>query len=275
MNERFVTALSRPVECDVEKRRLLNAIFATTGLASDGAIILPTGINLARFRQSPVITESHISVPGISPSTPKEPAVVANADNLVVGDMEMGAEVQFADTQAGRDYAYLYGCNPARQAFMRAWSVEGSITDSQKVPFAVARKIAGPYWDDGLAERIQKRKNSVLVGIAFELRNVAVAVVGADRGALTRAHKDGVETAGELVARMDLDLAGMELADLKRKQQESDERMVRLEQDIQALRSEGASAAARGDSEAILNEVRELLKVAGQNTARETQQTER
>lgn len=260
MNERFVTALSRPVECDVEKRRLLNAIFATTGLASDGAIILPTGIDVARFQENAVITDRHVNLPG-APATDQAAAVIGNADNLERTSLELVAEVQFADTERGREYAHLYGCNAEKRAYMRAWSIEGNFMEAQPISWDVARKLADKYWDQPLADRMQKAGARPRVCTRFLLKMVAAVPNGADRHALTRACREGNQVAGELVARMDFDLAGMELADLKKKLNESDERIVRLEQELQALRGEGASAAARGDSEAILQAVRELLKI--------------
>ena len=42
------TAANRPVKADTDKGILFDAVFATTGLASDGWIILPNGISLGR-----------------------------------------------------------------------------------------------------------------------------------------------------------------------------------------------------------------------------------
>jgi multidrug resistance efflux pump len=86
----------------------------------------------------------------------------------------------------------------------------------------------------------------------------AAVATGADKAALTRAFSGGVATAGDILARMDLDEAGGELAALKTKMDEQSATIARLEREIQALRGEGASAAARRDSEAILQAVRDL-----------------
>lgn len=259
---KFFTALNRPVDCDVEKRMLRGAVFATTGLASDGAILLPSGMDLARFIQRPVILDDHQDVPGAT-ADHKVPNVVANAADLDAGELELSATVQFADTARGRDFAYLYGCNPAKEVYMRAWSVEAAIAETQQVDWPTAQKLSAQFWDAPLAARMQKRGiKRVLVGLSSDLKAVAAVPYGADRGALTRAGRDGVAAASELVARLDLDAATSGLDHLKSELSDTNERITRLEKDIQALRGEGASAAARGDSEALLNEVRELLKMA-------------
>jgi BMFP domain-containing protein YqiC len=147
---------------------------------------------------------------------------------------------------------------------MRGWSIEAAILEKQIVDWPTAQKLSAQYWDDALAARMQKRGlRGVLVATASQLKAVAAVPYGADRGALTRVARDGNVCAAELVARLDFDSATETLAEMRLELSETSERITRLEKDIQALRGEGASAAARGDSEAVLAEVRDLLKMAG------------
>lgn len=257
----IVTAANRPVKSDAEKGILYDAVFATTGLASDGWIVLPSGISLSRYAGNAIVTCQHIARSKPEADASRKPIVIANAINLRRGEMELLADVQFAKTDEGREWGYLYGVNPDNQAFMRAWSVEGDVLSRAQVDWPKARTLAGNHWDDNLAAKLQKTQRRVDVATGFELSLVAAVSLGADRGALTRAAADGIRLADELVARMDLRAAGDELAAMKEKLSETDVRIARLEEDIQALRSDGASAAARGNSEAILSEVRDLRRI--------------
>jgi hypothetical protein len=258
----IVTAANRPVKSDAAKGILFDAVFATTGLASDGWIVLPSGISLSRYAGNAIVTCQHIARSKPDADSHK-PIVIANAINLRRGETELLADVQFAKTDEGREWGYLYGVNPEAQAFMRAWSVEGDVLARAQVDWPKARTLAGNHWDDNLAAKLQKSQRQVNVATGFELSLVAAVSLGADRGALTRAAQDGIRLADELVARMDLRAAGEELAAVKAKLSETDVRIARLEGDIQALRSDGASAAARGNSEAILSEVRDLRRMIG------------
>ncbi len=253
---RFLTTnATRAVEADEARRVVRNAVFATTGVASDGWIIVPSGIELDRFRKAPIVTARHLEGGG---DYETRSLVIGNALTLAATDMELTAEVQFADTEAGREYAWLYGCNPDRQAYMRAWSVEGPVLERGTVSWSEARKLAGGYFDETTAELLRKRASAVNVALRFELTAVAAVPAGADRGALTRALGGGNKTAGAILARIDLDEAREGLAALKGKFEDAEKRIAHLEHDLQALRGEGASAAARGDSEAICAEVRAL-----------------
>lgn len=266
---RLITALNRPVDCDVEQRVLRGAIIATTALASDGMILLPAGLELRRWLRNAVILDNHQNAPGKDANAPL-PNVIGNAENVDTGDLEIAATIRFADTARGREFASLYGCNADKKTYMRGWSIEAPVIERQTVDWPTARKLAAQYWDETLAERMKKRGlRAVQVGLRSELAAVAAVPYGADRDALTRAAKDGLAVAGELVARMDLDEAAEALRSAgsvgsDRSFLELNERITRLEQEIQALRGEGASAAARGDSEAVLAEVRELLKIVRQ-----------
>jgi hypothetical protein len=259
----IVTAVNRPVNCDLEKGLLFDAVFVTTGLATDGWIILPSGLVLTRYAANAQISARHLTGAAPEAQSQTRPLVIANALNLRPGETALLADVQFARTQDGYDWGYLYGLNPEKKAFMRAWSVEGSILERAAVNWPKARALSGQYWDENLAALLQKKLTSVNVAMRFEPILVAAVTIGADRNALTRAADCGCRTAGQLVAGIDLRTASEELAGLKAKLSETDARIGKLEGEIQALRSDGASAAARGDSEALLSEVRSLRLLIG------------
>jgi hypothetical protein len=265
----FLSAANRPVDCDLENRILRGAVFATTGLASDGAIVLPSGVDVPKYMANPVVTDWHVNVPGAE--GPARAETIGAALDMEQTDTELTASVQFADTERGRQFARLYGVNESRTACMRAWSIEGAMTETLRADFAAAKRIAGQYWDEALATRLARRINAVTVAARFEIKLVAAVSTGADRGALTRAARaDNLDVAFEAVARMDLDAAADTIAVLQREHSAMREDIARLRQDMQALRGEGASAAARGDSEALLAQCRELLSVArGNNTGRQ------
>lgn len=256
----FQTAADRPVDIDLEKRLLRGAVFATTGMASDGAIILPSGIAVEAYARNAAVTDRHQILPGQKAA--QNPRTIGVATELASDDWELTATVAFADTDAGREFAHLYGVNEERRAYMRAWSIEGGIVERAQVDFKTARTIAGPYWSEDLAARLEKRTHRVLVATRFDMRLVAACAIGADRDALTRAARDGNGAALDTIARIDFEEASDAIETLQRDFSEWRERIARLEQDMQALRGDGASAAARGDSDALLREARALLALA-------------
>lgn len=252
-----ITAATRPVEMDIGKRILRGAVFATTGLASDGAIVLPEGIDATQYLRNPVVTDRH-QTNLADPARPNDPRPIAATLELDRAETEMIAAIQFADTELGREYAHLYGLNDAGTVFMRGWSIEGVMAEVSNVGFDAARKIAGPFWHEELAKRLARRASHVRVATRFEMKLVAAAAVGADRDALTRAARDGIGAAWELVARADFEQAENIIGDLQADNAAMRERIARIERDMQAMRADGASAGARGDSGAILSEIREM-----------------
>lgn len=269
----FVRTYSGTPDVDVAQRIIRNVCIATIGLASDGWIILPSGIDIKGYSANPVVTSRHlVSAPDQLQVTDGSPIVIARCLGLMRTSDELIAEsIQFADTRQGRDYAYLYGVNNSGpdgkpEVYMRAWSIEGPVLNRTEISFDRARELSGQYWDEGTAARVRKNQKKVFVAGDMILAAFAAVVIGADKNALSRAFANGVETAGEIVARMDLDSAGGELAELKKLVGDQDAKIARLERDIQALRSEGASAAAQRDSEAVREAVRECrMLLAGLN----------
>jgi hypothetical protein len=255
---RFDTAFAREVDCDPEKRILRGAVFCTRGLAADGFIVLPEGLDLNQWQKDSTITDRHIRQRRTDAG---KPAVIAAARSLTPSVNELLGEVHFADTKLAREYAHLYGCNPERQAYMRGWSVEGTILERSEISWDAARALAGNYWDATLAESLRRDIRSVKVAARFEVDNVAAAAKGADRNALTRALRDGVELAGDFLVEMDFTAATEKIAELKREMENDHARIEKVEREILALRRDGYAAAARGDTAAALQQLDEMLRV--------------
>lgn len=262
---RFVATNLTPVECDLEKRILRRAVFATTGLASDGWIVLPAGMNLERYQRQSIVTSRHIAGGDQAAIQDGDPIVIARALNLAVSDLELISEVQFADTRQGWEYGYLYGLNPEKTPFMRSWSIEGPILERRSATWQDARVLAAQYWDETLAERMRGKASRVMVATRYELNSVAAVALGADRNALTRAASDGNGAARDWLTRIDLEASSTELETLKRELAETDARMARLERELKALTGEVASAARQRNSEALLAELRGLRSLVAGN----------
>lgn len=262
-SEAFVSLNDRAPEPRGD-RTLCNVVIATTGLAADGAVMLPGGCDTALYLKNPIVTARHLAVPGdvTAVALDANPIVIARTLALHGTETELVVdELQFADTKLGREYAYLYGCNPEKEVFMRAWSVEVWVQAKTPATFDQARKLSGAYWNEQVAARVRVFRANVSVVTKSVLNAFAAVALGADRFALSRACRSGNDTAAEMICRMDTDVALVELAALRRTLGERDEKISQLNEEVQALRRDGAAAAARGDSAAILEQVRELRKV--------------
>lgn len=233
-------------------KRTVRSVVMTDSLASDGGIMLPEGMALDRFKSNPVVRARH----GMSESS-RSPTI-GRAISLDVTAHEVIAVTQFAETELGREYGYLYGLNPNKEVFQRAWSVDAIIFEKGVMSAERAKTLLAVKIEMDRLPEIVRKSGSVWIGIRSELLSFAAVEVGADRGALSRAFGDGVRLAGEIMARMDFQEATTELAALKQTTTQLDERCARLEKEIEALRSDGAAAAARGDSAAILSEIRAM-----------------
>ena len=278
-NAIFVMASEKKPDVDVGRRILRNACIGTTALATDGMIMIPGGMETAGYMQNSIVTCRHLAMPaGDITVVPVDsnPIVIARTIAMSNSDDAAIAEVQFADTKLGREYAYLYGVNNSGangepETYMRAWSIESSIRETKSATFDQARRISGQYWDDAIAERVRsakiRMKEPLMISVITRsvLNAFAAVALGADRSALTRAFSTGVEVAGEMLVRIDLSTAQSELAEIKNVVDGQGAVIARLEQDIKALRGEVASAAARGDSEALLEEIRSLNKLVHRN----------
>jgi hypothetical protein len=245
---------SEAPEMDIETRTLKKVCFASRRLATDGIIIEMSGMDISRFAQTPVVTAGHDMAYMGSPAP-----VVARATAITKDENEAFSPVQFAETDKGKEYAYLYGLNPKKEVFMRAFSLEGSVMAYRTVGFLDARVLLGSLWDDQTADLLQSRGyTSLRVADRFLLKSFAAVPVGADRGALSRAFSDGVKAAGEIVTGMDLAEIRTALESVRKELCLSE--LDRIALQIQALARDGADAASRGDSSALLMEIRKLTE---------------
>lgn len=249
-------AIQQKVDADIERRVLRNAVICTRGLATDGYLIDPQGMDIARYLRNPIVEARH---GGVKATGDIKPTVIARTLQLFVSDQEVVSELQFADNQLGRDYAYLYGVNPENEPYMRAWSVDVAITRQRAAGMNEARRFAGALWDEELAQNIGKKAGSLRIADTSELLSFSAVPFGSDRRALTRAFDAGVEAAGQILTRMDLEEAGDGIEILKQSQERQEERIAKLEAELQALRSQGTAAAAQGDTAELLAELRSLI----------------
>ena len=259
------TMAETEIEVDVVNRILRRCVVSTRGLATDGWIIVPDGISFEDFLKNPVVTARHIEDQEDAPPMP-----VTIGRCLAVRNTPDGTETetQFADTQLGRDWAYLYGVNERKEVYCRAWSINARILEAEAWSFDKARQFAGAFWSQETADVIAKRQTQVNVATRSMVRAYSAVELGADRFALSRAAAEGNRMAGTLMLRTDLKAANEALAELKRNAEADRTQLRKLEEEIKAIRGQEASAAARRDSEALLSELRRLLDLARSTRSR-------
>lgn len=251
--KRLERSMAVSIEVDVKERILKRAQFVTRRIASDGGIVDPSGINVRFFQENPVVLMMHGRLGGGFP-------VVGRSISLKANALGMESETQFADTSMGRELAYLYGCNEKKEVYARGWSFGWDTTQMETWTLERAKSwLASDYDDAGVPEWV-KRGNEVWVAVRSVMNEYSAVALGADKAALSRAFGGGVRLAGELLTDMDLHEATRMLAEVRNEQNAERSRIEKLEHDIQALRGEGASAAARGDSEAIVRELDAWLR---------------
>jgi len=240
-------------EIDVAERTV-RAVIATRLLARDGGIILPDGIVTRFFEQNPVVQAQH----GMSDEL--RSAVIGRSLGLKRDARGVESVTQFADTELGREYAYLYGVNEEKEIYMRGWSFGWRTLEMAFWSLKQAREFLAEDWNEDVVSGLMANLDEVWVAKRCEMTEYSAVAVGADREALSRAFGDGVRTAGELITDMDLREATRLVGELRREVDHNNARIRKAERDIQALRGEGASAAARGDSEAIARELRGMVR---------------
>jgi hypothetical protein len=230
----------------------VRSVIATRLLARDGGIVLPSGILTKFFEQNPVVLARHAQ--NEDSSSP----VIGRSLGLLANERGMESVTQFADTELGREYAYLYGVNPMKEVFMRAWSFGWRTLAQEWWTRERAQQFLGADWDEETAAGLEQ----VWVAVQSEMHEYSAVPVGADRAALSRAFGAGVRTAGQLIVGLDLAEAQREIAQLKFIQGETSQRFAKLEAQLQAQISHGAAAADPGDSAEVLAAIRELTALA-------------
>lgn len=259
---RLFRVMDAKIEVDVAERILERAQFVTRRLAADGGIVMPEGIEVRFYQQNPVVLGRHGRCDDI------RLPVVGRSLGLERNALGMVSRTQFADTDVGRDYAYLYGVNEKSEVYARGWSFGWETTSREVWTLAAAKAWLGPDWDDALVPSEARRYDEVWVARASVMNEYSAVPVGADRAALSRAYMEsGIRTAAEMVAAMDLQDARDELTRMRAMVDEGNTRIGRLEQQMQALSRDGAAAAGRGDSAALLAEIDDLQELlAGDRT---------
>ena len=259
--EQLARAMGEEVEVDVAKRILKRAVFMTRMVASDGGIVIPEGINAKFWGQDPVVLAKHNM-------TWEESKSNVIGRSLSLGSIADGMEaaVQFADTEFGRDYAYLYGVNEEREVYARGWSFSWTTLENTTWTVDEARAWVGEeLWDDDLVPGWARREDAIWVSKRSLMHEFSCVELGADKLALSRAFNDkGIRAAGNIITTIDLNEASTQLSTIRAGQKETDSQVKELEGKILALSSDGSAAAARGDTAEILQMVSELRDFAAE-----------
>jgi outer membrane murein-binding lipoprotein Lpp len=256
--EQLVRNIGGQPNIDLENRTVEFTV-CTRALARDGGIVIPEGIDTRFYETNPVVGIRHF-MPGFESA---HPLVAGRALSLVTDRRGLMSRCQFADTELGREWGYLYGLNEERTVYMRAVSFGWSIRKSANWTLDQARDFCGDLWDDAAVPAWCKHYDEVWVSLESEMHEYSLVEVGADRNALSRALGNGIRAAGEIMTHLDLTAARQEINQFKTENTELGSRMAKLEQDIQALSRDGADAAANGNSSAILTEIRTLTAQLG------------
>ena len=251
---RLVRMAAGTPNIDLEQRTI-ESVITTRAIARDGGVVLPRGIDTRHFEANPVVQARHGHGAG-----PKA-MVVGRSLGLSRTERGMSSITQFANTELGREYAYLYGVNEEQEVFMRAWSFGWMPLELDYWNLAQARLNLGEDFDEAVLSTFDLRHDEVWVSVRSEMHEYSAVEVGADRGALSRAWNNGVRVAGELVAQLDLRNAETELAKLRSNQEELAGQVDRLQQDMQALRRDGAAAVTRGDTAELLERITRMAEL--------------
>lgn len=233
-------------EIDAENRIVRNCVVATRSLAEDGAILLPDGIDMGDYLKNPIVRAVH----GMS-GMDGRPQTIGRCIELTRDGRQMVAATKFADTPLAREWAYLYGCNPKKEIFMRGWSIRAEVIEAETIDFNAAKEICGEFWDQAAADRLRQWFSAVRLIRKSWMKEYSAVELGADRNALSRAYADGNLTAGNLIFEM-------EREDLRKEVERLGGKIEQLDQEMKALRGNAASAASRSDTDALLAEVRAM-----------------
>lgn len=246
--ERVVRMSAGDPTIDVAKRTI-ECTPMTRCLASDGGIIIPDGIVTRVFEANPVVLAMHAMSAGMS----AKPPVVGRCLAFSTNKRGMVATTQFADTELGREYAYLYGVNEKKEVYMRAWSFGWTTTQMDFVSVDEARALLGTDWDEETVPPVVRKYGEVWIARKSVMNEYSPVPIGSDKKALSRAAGEGIRTAWELIAGIDLKEAQAAIDELRN---ETNQKFEKLERDMLALRRDGAAAAARGDTAAFTNAIR-------------------
>jgi len=257
--ERQVVIPNRPVDCDTENRILRGVRFVTRAVAQDGGVVIPSGLRTDIFEANPEVLARHGMAAGET-TAPNIGRAIAIRTNDRYGEID----VQFADTELGRDYAYLYGVNEDGEnregiPYARGWSFGWNDIAVETWGLARAkRELAEDYDVDLLPDGVVK-KRSVWVVTRGLLKEISATPRRADLKALTRAWEKGhVREAANMVHAIQLEEAMDTIAELKRENEMDQARIAALERDVAALHGEASPPAVPGDGGELVRELRAL-----------------
>jgi hypothetical protein len=250
--ERLVRVMNQKPGVDL-KRRTITATVATRKLARDGGILLPEGLVVRSYETNPVVLAMH------GMGCDRNSAVIGACTGMTISARDLVAETQFADTELGREYFYLYGGNEAGEVYMRAWSFGWDPLETRWISLEEARTLLGSDWDEELVPNWVRRDGSVWVCDKGEMLEYSAVSIGADRDALSRAMKQGNRAAAIVATEMDLMKAQRTIDEL-RVYEALREKVERLEKELLAIRSKGEAAAADGDTACLIEALGEISR---------------
>jgi len=258
---RLISIPDRPVQADLEKRILRGVVFVTRGIASDGGVVLPLGLRTDIFEKGGEILARH----GMATPDPR-PLNIGRPVGLEMSEREGVVEIEFADSELGREYAYIYGVNDTRTAYARGWSFGWDPVETTTWGLAQAQRELGADYDPDLVPDSVVRKRSVWVTVRGLLREVSATPRRADAKALTRAWEEGgIREAARLAHGLQMAEAGDLIATLREERDTDRRRIVALERDVAALRGAATPPAALGDGGDVVRELEALLAVVRKN----------
>lgn len=246
---RLIRLMNESPSVNVENRTI-DADVATRLLARDGGILLPDGIDTRAFAQNPNVLVMHGFLEGVFPIAGRCTALVQSARGIM-------ATTQFAETRLGEEIGYLYGVNPKKEVYCRGWSFGWRSYETDWISIDEAKALLGSDFDPTTVDPSIER-NGVWVCKRGEMHEYSPVPVGADRAGLSRAYKDGVDTAAAFIADFDLKEARQQIRDMRDNATVTEGKVAKLEREWNALRRDEAAAAARGDTAAFVEALREL-----------------
>lgn len=250
---------SKATEIDLEKRILRGVVAMTDKLATDGAIVLMPGLDTKeRYEANPIVQAKHARAGDSSARAD----VIGRAIEMAKGEHDLVFTVQFADTELGREYAYLYGVNAERQAFMRAWSGGFNVRASDFLSASTARAQYAAQWDDAVFDALPSYAGDrIEIVTRSSLSEFSAVGRGADKAALTRALRGGCGAAGDVLAAQDFDnLQEMLIRAMTASVSAAWQRDLKdFERRLLALEGKGAAAALQGDTAVLRAELESLI----------------
>lgn len=252
---------TRTPEIDLEKRILRGVVAMTDRLASDGGIVLMPGLDTATYyERNPIVQAKHARAGDMSAKAD----VIGRATAMERTAHELVFEVQFADTELGREYAYLYGLNEKREVFMRSWSGGFRVLASDWLSPETARAQYAEQWDETVFASLPEWMGGRIEVISKSaLTEFSAVARGADRQALTRALRGGVRAAADVLAEQEFDSLQTVLTRAMTASMSAAWRsdLERIERRVLALEGKGASAALRGDTDELREAIERMTQL--------------